>query len=229
MNRQPSRDGVSDPSPPDEPVADSSVAEPRDPTPGRTDSSAEHSRARDFPEPDSGKEPETPAELLTRARRYAREVPIDVDPARIEWEISRRAKRRAGACLFRPDSEEITIRLTWAAYEAFGWERFTATIRHELIHALEYRERGESGHGEFFRRWAAKLDAPRHCPRFSRPAYWIRCTDCGHRSARYRRSRVVDEPERYRCGSCEGPLTVEEVEPRGDVDSEGEVDPGAGD
>lgn len=156
-------------------------------------------------------DPETPAELLERAKRYARGVPIDVDPSGIEWEISHRAKRRAGACLYRPGSGRITIRLTWAAYEAFGWERFTGTIRHELIHALEYRERGESGHGAFFDRWAERLDAPRNCPRFTRPAYWIRCTDCGHRSARYRRSSVVTDPDRYRCGSCEGRLTVDEV------------------
>lgn len=194
-----------------------------DRTAAGTSESAADSATGANPEP-LAEDPETPAELLSRARRYARRVPIDVDPARIEWEVSHRAKRRAGACLFHPDSGRITIRLTWAAYEAFGWERFAGTIRHELIHALEFDERGESGHGPFFERWAERLDAPRHCPRFSPPAYWIRCADCDHRSARYRRSKVVTDPGRYRCGSCGGRLTVEEVD--GDGAEAGDVSRG---
>lgn len=154
-------------------------------------------------------DPETPAELLARAKQYARTVPLSLDYGAISWEISHRAKRRAGVCLFDPSTEEVTIRLTWDAYEAFGWERFTATIRHELIHALEFRERGESGHGEFFERKARELDAPRHCPRFSEPNYWVVCTGCDNQIGRYRRSKLVKNPQKYRCGDCGDELRVD--------------------
>lgn len=154
-------------------------------------------------------EPETPVELLQRAERYAETVPLPVDLDGVSWEISHRAKRRAGACRYDGSTGEVTIRLTWAAYEAFGWERFAGVIRHELVHACEFQERGESGHGPTFRELAARVDAPRHCPRFAPPAYWVTCLDCGEQLARYRRSKVVKRPDRYRCGSCGGRLTVE--------------------
>ena len=154
-------------------------------------------------------EPGSPAKLLERAAEYATSVSLAVDFEEITWEVSHRAKRRAGACRYDANSGEVTIRLTWAAYEAFGWEEFTGVIRHELVHAYEFQTRGESGHGPRFRALAKSVDAPRRCQRFSPPAYWVTCRDCGERLARYRRSKLVKQPDRYRCGSCGGTLSVE--------------------
>lgn len=161
---------------------------------------------------DGNDDPRTPGELIDRAADYATKLPLPVDLTSVSWEVSRRAKRRAGACRYDPESGEVTIRLTWAAYEAFGWDEFAGVVRHELVHAYEFQTRGESGHGPTFRALADEIDAPRRCRRFAPPTYWVTCRDCGERLARYRRSKLVQRPDRYRCGACGGGLSVERNE-----------------
>ncbi|MFB9809631.1 hypothetical protein ACFFQF_33855 [Haladaptatus pallidirubidus] len=39
----------------------------------------------------------------------------------IDWEVSHRAQRQAGVTKYDPATEEITITLTWTAYEHHGW------------------------------------------------------------------------------------------------------------
>ena len=156
--------------------------------------------------------PRTKRELTERAKEYAREVAAEHFPdfslEEVRWEVSTRAKRRAGATKYNRETGEITISLTWAAYEELGWEDTRATIRHELIHAYQFDTRGQSGHGAAFRGWADRLDAPRHCPLFETPKWWVICTDCNERTPRYRRSKVVKHPTPYAC-SCGGSIHVE--------------------
>ena len=38
-----------------------------------------------------------------------------------------------------------------------------------IIPAYQFDTHGRSGHGPAFRRWADRLDAPRHCPLFETP------------------------------------------------------------
>ncbi|WP_135820879.1 SprT-like domain-containing protein [Halostella litorea] len=158
--------------------------------------------------------PTTRAEFLERARSYAESVAIDVDTDSVEWELSERAKRRAGVCLFDRQSESVTIRLTWAAYEEYGWKEFTEVIRHELVHAWEFQHFGESTHGERFQAKAAELDVPRHCRSFSDARLVLRCTDpaCSWRADRHRASESVTDPEQRRCGACRGRYVVEHVD-----------------
>ena len=159
-------------------------------------------------------DPATRDELLDRAAAYAETVPIDVDLDRVSWEISERAKRRAGVCRYHADSESVTVRLTWAAYEAYGWEEFTDVIRHELVHAWEYQRFGESDHGERYREKAAEIDASRHCRSFVEPRLVLRCTngDCDWRADRHRASKAVKNPQARRCGSCGERYAVEHLE-----------------
>jgi predicted SprT family Zn-dependent metalloprotease len=156
--------------------------------------------------------PETREQLLERAVTYARTVPIDVDPTELDWEISDRAKRRAGACIYDHGSGRVTVRLTWDAYREFGWEEFTGTIRHELVHAWEFRRFGESGHGERFRQKAASVDAPRHCQAFADPRLRLSCTDCDWTADRHRASKAVSRPSERRCGACGSRYRVEHVD-----------------
>ena len=153
-------------------------------------------------------------ELLARARIHAREVDIDVDWNRLEWDVSARAKRRAGACRWHADREVATIVLSRRAYEAYDWETFAAVVRHELIHAWEFQQFGASGHGERFLAKADELETPRHCPSFTDPRYVLRCLHdgCGWEATRHRASRPVTTPERYRCGHCGTDYEVEHVE-----------------
>ncbi|MFH5844229.1 SprT-like domain-containing protein [Haladaptatus sp. CMAA 1909] len=129
----------------------------------------------------------------------------------IEWEVSHRAQRQAGVTKYDPATEAITIVLTWRAYEQHGWEQFSATVRHELIHAWQYHEFGEADHGQTFERWTDALDTTQHCKRFKAPNWWVTCEECGGQLPRFQRSKVVKHPEQYSCGDCGGSLRVEEA------------------
>ncbi|MFC6717129.1 SprT-like domain-containing protein [Natrialbaceae archaeon GCM10025810] len=157
-------------------------------------------------------------EILARARIHAREVlaesDLEVDLDRVEWDVSWRARRRAGACRWNRKREVATIVLTGHAYRAYDWETFAGVVRHELVHAWEYQRFDESGHGPRFREQAARLDAPRHCQSFADPRYVLRCleSDCEWRATRHRASEPVKNPGRYRCGECGGSIEVEHAE-----------------
>nr|WP_227380439.1 hypothetical protein [Haladaptatus halobius] len=44
----------------------------------------------------------------------------------------------AGKTTYHPKTNEITISLTWNAFEQHNWEQFSSTVRHELPHARQY-------------------------------------------------------------------------------------------
>jgi len=148
--------------------------------------------------------PETRTELLARVRRYARTVDLPIALDAVSWEISERAKRRAGSCHYDADTESVTIRLTWRAYRTHGWATFRDTVRHELIHAWEFQAHGESSHGPRFREKAEELDVEVHCERFTEPRLRATCTDedCDWELGRHRASKTVRRPDRYGCGVC---------------------------
>lgn len=150
-------------------------------------------------------------EFLAVAKVYARDVVdaagLTVTVSNLDWEISMRAKRRAGAVKYR-DGDPETVVLTWEHFANSGWERMAGTVRHELVHVHLLNEGYGSGHGERFRRLAERIEAPVHCERFSDPKYWVECEDCDTRLARYRRSKLVENPGQYRCGDCGGAFRV---------------------
>lgn len=154
----------------------------------------------------------TDEQFLAAAKLYAREVvdrhDLSVAVSDLEWSISRRAKRRAGAVKHR-DGEPREVVLTWGHFAEHGWEAATETIRHELIHVHLLAEADDPTHGAAFEALATELDAPTHCERFTDPEWWVICEDCGARLARYRRSKLVEEPGRYSCGDCGGAFRVE--------------------
>jgi predicted SprT family Zn-dependent metalloprotease len=151
--------------------------------------------------------------IVDRVRRYARTVEVDVDLSTVSWELSERAKRRAGVCLFDRQTGLVTIRLARGAYEKFDWDEFAAVVRHELVHAWEFQQYGESGHGDRFERKAAALDVPRHCPPFTAGRLRLVCTNdaCSWELDRHRASASVTRPGTRRCGDCGAPYLVEHV------------------
>ncbi|WP_232685666.1 SprT-like domain-containing protein [Halobacterium zhouii] len=158
--------------------------------------------------------PDTHAGLRDAAAEYAARVDVDVDLGAVTWEVSTRAKRRSGACLFDRKTESVTIRLTWAAYREYGWTEFRDVIRHELVHAWEFQQFGESGHGRRFREKAREVDAPRHCRTFTDARLRLVCTngDCEWTARRHRASKAVTEPGDRRCGACRSRYAVEHVD-----------------
>lgn len=151
--------------------------------------------------------------LLRWARGYAHVVDIDVDLDVINWAVSTRAKRRAGACLYDRVTGGITIRLAWRAAEAFTLSELKAVVRHELVHAWEYQQFGEAGHGPRFKQQAARLDVETRCPRFAEGRLLLACENaaCDWRLHRHRASKSVTRPERRRCGNCGSRYEVEHV------------------
>jgi predicted SprT family Zn-dependent metalloprotease len=155
--------------------------------------------------PTAERPPESREELLECAQEYAGTIDLDVDIEAIEWEISERAKRQAGVCRYDRETEQVTIGLTWAAFQAHGWDQFQETIRHELIHAWEYQQYGDSSHGSRFKLKANELDVGVRCEGFTDPRLRLTCTnpDCEWELRRYRASKTVTQPQRYSCGECE--------------------------
>ncbi|APX95325.1 SprT family zinc-dependent metalloprotease [Natronorubrum daqingense] len=157
-------------------------------------------------------------EIVARARIHAREVcreyDLEIDREALEWEVSTRARRRAGACRWNRSREVATIVLTRQAYERYEWETFAGVVRHELVHAWEFQRFGESGHGTRFREQATRLEAPRHCETFSEPRYVLRClgSACEWSARRHRASKPVKAPDQYRCGQCGHDYEVEHAE-----------------
>ncbi len=135
------------------------------------------------------------------------ELPVEA----INWETSTRMQRSAGVAIYDQQSEQITIRLSWDAYEAYGWEQFSRVVRHELIHAWQYHEYSKADHGSTFKQWVEPLETDRHCEQYAEPNYWVICEECGSRDPRYRRSKVVKQPEKYSCGRCGGAISIEYV------------------
>jgi predicted SprT family Zn-dependent metalloprotease len=182
-------------------------------------------------------DPSTPETLRSWAERYARRTvsatDLAVDLSLVEWDVSKRAKRRAGAVLSTPPPgaevgvpldwtetperhRRCTVRLTWAAHETHGVESTAAVLRHELVHVEQVQRFGRADHGPAFRERAVALEAPRHCEPFTPARYLLYCRECGDVTARrHRRSKPVRRPDRYRSGCCSAPLAVEERDPDG--------------
>jgi predicted SprT family Zn-dependent metalloprotease len=142
-------------------------------------------------------------------RGLADDIPFD----RLRYDVSAQMKRAAGKAIYRfkPCSPtEFTIRIAYAAYEAWGFgDRLKGVIRHEAAHVLAVERHGKAAanHGPLFERAADEFDAPRSCEQFAAFAYELRCEACdGFAAGRYRRSKVVDEHHRYRSGCCRSPL-----------------------
>lgn len=173
---------------------------------------------------------ETREDLIAWSRDYCEravrvhDLDVDLDP--VEWEVSTRARRRAAA-VRHPQFDDAsgdrardwddgpppcTLVLTWPAFEAFSRSEWRATLRHELIHVEQFQRTGTTGHGPDFRERATAIDATETCPAFAEPNYLLRCRACESVVARrFRESKLVSEPERYRSSCCEEPLSVESV------------------
>jgi len=157
----------------------------------------------------------TAAEFLAAAKVYARRVvdarDLSADVSALDWDVSTRAKRRAGAVKYR-DGDPETVSLTFEHFRERGWTATAAVVRHELIHVHRLNEADDPTHGDAFRELAAELRTPVHCERFADPDWWVVCEDCGTELARYRKSKLVKQPDEYRCRDCGGPLSVREAE-----------------
>lgn len=152
-------------------------------------------------------------QLVEQAQAHARTVDLDIDVEAIRWDVSTNSQRtrRAGDCRYEPQTDQLTITLTWAAYVAWGWEKFSATIRHELIHAYQFSKTGQSGHGWAFKRLAQQVDTHVHCQRFATGRLLVYC-DNGCEDHRNKASKLIKYPGNARCRAHDASFTIEHVE-----------------
>lgn len=152
-------------------------------------------------------------EFLSVVKVYARKVvseyDLDVDISSLTWEVSTRAKRRAGA-VKHVNGEPSSVSITWEYFKQNGWMDTASTVRHELIHVHLLNLKNDASHGMEFKKWAKRLDTSLHCDLFVEPKWWIVCQCCESEIARYRKSKLVEHPEKYRCRNCGGEFQVKE-------------------
>jgi predicted SprT family Zn-dependent metalloprotease len=143
------------------------------------------------------------------ARNVVREHGLDVDVTSLKWEVSTRAKRRAGA-VKHIDGHPTSISITWEYFKQNGWTDTASTVRHELIHVHLLNTENDASHGPRFQDWAGRLDTSLHCEVFAEPKWWVVCQSCESEIARYQKSKLVEHPRKYRCQYCGGEFQVEE-------------------
>jgi predicted SprT family Zn-dependent metalloprotease len=139
---------------------------------------------------------------------------LNIDLTDVPVEISHKMKRAAGKVSRKGGASEVNyIRYAKRAYDKWGWEQFSGTVRHELIHVHTIQNHGEGGHGHHFKALVDQMDTHRHCENFSEDIakFHLFCSECGKKVAdRHRKSKTVKQPEKYQSKCCKQPLRVED-------------------
>ena len=172
---------------------------------------------------DSKKTPENgdymiKAELENAIRDYSewaiQEYPQlhNIDLSDVSIEISD-MKTQAGKVLSRKNGDDVTVRYSYRAYKEWGWEDFTETIRHELIHVWQVQRFGSGDHGRTFKRKAEALGCSVNCETFHEDyEYKLFCSECGDFVAgRHKMCKSVRKPEEFRSKCCKAALKSESV------------------
>jgi len=109
------------------------------------------------------------------------------------------------------DFRNCELVFSWQAFEEFDIDTFKGIIRHELIHVEEVHKYGVSNHGFRFESRARDINAPMDIDQFTPYKYKLYCKECGEFvDGRYRKSKVVKNPDKYLSNCCKENLTVEE-------------------
>jgi len=136
---------------------------------------------------------------------------LGVDLSEVAIEVSDKMKRAAGKVVHNKTTGEVTTRYAYGAYQERGWEDFASTVRHELIHVWQIVRFGNADHGRTFKRKAENLGTSVHCEKFSEYEYNLHCTNCDDLiGGRYKKSKIVKQPEKYNSKCCGANLRVEE-------------------
>lgn len=162
-------------------------------------------------------------QLVNECKKELDEIDIEYRTVR-NWTVNKRAKCRWGLC--KKISEgvfDISISEKLLADEVDDIAAKN-TIIHELLHTVK----GSKGHKALWKAMADRVN--RYYPQYrikrctsneekgieiehtpTAYKYKIRCKECGAISYRRRKSNVVQNIEKYRCGKCRGPLEVTQL------------------
>lgn len=139
---------------------------------------------------------------------WASPFPREIAP---QVEVNSRAQRRLGCCIRKEGAFTIQVSARLLGQP----ELLRNTLLHELLHTCY----GCQNHGKRWKACAQKVgqawgvdirrtaavEGPWEPLRREEVKYLLRCQSCGRVIPRRRRSKAVENPERYRC-ACGGKL-----------------------
>ena len=132
----------------------------------------------------------------------------------ITFAVNTRAKTRLGVCKKQGDRYTVEIAAPLLD-ESMPEKLLKETLHHELLHSCRgcmqhtgrwkaLAERVNAAYGYQITRTAEKDELPQGL--VQQPRYRVICPHCGAVYDRYKRSALIDHPERYRCGKCRQPM-----------------------
>ena len=153
---------------------------------------------------------------------YARICMFELDCLKITYaknltlRVNTRAKTRLGVCKKSGDCYEIEIAAILLD-ERTPEEYLKNTLMHELLHTCyggmnhtgrwkKLAERVNAAYGYDVKRTASPDEEILPEALAGKPKYKVVCPVCGTVYERYRKSALIQHPERYRCGRCKAKL-----------------------
>lgn len=158
--------------------------------------------------------------LMLEAINELKQIGIEPAESIKGIKVNSRAKRRLGCCKKVLDQGKIQYEIEIAKMmEVMTDRQIKEVIHHELLHTCK----GCMNHGQKWKSLAAKVNKNygyhiettakilgNEEQKEKRFKYEIRCTKCGNTGYRMKKSKVVSQPENYRCSKCGGKLAVKE-------------------
>lgn len=145
---------------------------------------------------------------------------IGIQPGKVNrWIVNTRAKCRWGLCKqYLPGLYDISI-AERILQDNVSDQAAKNTILHELLHTVK----GCHGHKGKWKELAAKVNRlfPQYTikratsyeekgleykPKERTNRYAVKCTHCGKEYYREKESKLIQYPDKYRCGVCNNPL-----------------------
>lgn len=141
------------------------------------------------------------------AREFIREHDLDIELGEdVVIKVSGRLTRASGNWRHREDGPNL-IKISRHVIENKSYEEIKGVIRHEVGHEVDYRRRGRTDDDWKFQQLSQELDFPMNAEGPAREyQYLVECQECGHQYGRQQKSKIIKQPEKYRCGECNGEL-----------------------
>lgn len=166
----------------------------------------------------------TRSEVIDLAKQHATQVvsrtPLNISVEAIEWSVTRELESKLGYCLSSRlgTYQSYLVKLSMDSLEACGWQEFMQIVRHELVHAWQFDQRGytdddfDDPHGESFEVWMDILSIEKTGSAVL-PDWTVECPACNatvHKIDESRRRQVATRLGELRpitCGNCENEST----------------------
>ena len=143
------------------------------------------------------------SDICAYARRVIHREDIDNSFSdQITWTVSGRLLRKTGK-VSKMNGGNPVGKISWVAYKHKGWGVVKATVRWCIASVVERQTDRTGLHTQLETGDANQVAAP--------PKYRVVCDDCGNTYKRYKKGKLVKRTHQFRCGKCNGNLTVNDT------------------